>query len=49
MTLRVVEVLLAVAFVAYRVRPHWRLPWSIPLVLVGVVITVRTVTWLAGD
>ena len=49
MTLRVVVLLLAVAFVAYRLRPQWRLPWSVPLVLVGVVVTVRTVTWLAGD
>jgi hypothetical protein len=49
MTLRVVVLLLAVAFVAYRFRPQWRLPWSIPLVLVGVVVTVRTVTWLAGE
>jgi len=49
MTLRVVVLLLAVAFVAYRLRPHWRLPWSIPLILVGVVLVVRTVTWVAGD
>jgi hypothetical protein len=49
MTLRVVVLLLAVAFVAYRLKPHWRLPWSIPLILVGVVVTVRTVTWLASD
>ncbi len=49
MTLKAVVLLLAIAFVAYRVRPHWRLPWTVPLVLVGVVLTVRTVTWLAGD
>ncbi len=49
MTLRVVVLLLAVAFVAYRFKPQWRLPWSIPLILVGVVLTVRTVTWVAGD
>jgi hypothetical protein len=49
MTLRVVVVLLAVAFVAYRLRPSWRLPWSVPLILVGVVLTVRTVTWVAGE
>jgi hypothetical protein len=49
MTLRAVVVLLAVAFVAYRLRPQWRMPWSIPLILVGVVVIVRTVTWLAGD
>ena len=49
MTLKAVVLLLAIAFIAYRVRPHWRLPWTVPLVLVGVVLTVRTVTWLAGD
>ncbi len=49
MTLKVVVLLLAVAFVAHRLRPHWRMPWAVPLVLVGVVLTVRTVTWLAGD
>ena len=49
MTLKAVVLLMALAFVAYRVAPRWRLPWTIPLVLVGVVLTVRTVTWLAGD
>lgn len=49
MTLKVVVLLLAAAFVAYRFAPRWRLPWTVPLVLVGVVLTVRTVTWLAGD
>ena len=41
--------LLAVALVARRFLPRYRMPWTIPLVLVGVVLTVRTVTWLAGD
>ena len=41
--------LLAVAFVARRFLPRYRMPWTIPLVLVGVVLTVRTVTWVAGD
>ncbi len=49
MTFRVVVVLLAVAFVAHRLLPRRRMPWTIPLVLVGVVLTVRTVTWLAGE
>ena len=41
--------LLAAAFLARRFLPRYRMPWAIPLVLVGVVLTVRTVTWLAGD
>ena len=41
--------LLAAAFVLWRFLPRYRMPWAIPLVLVGVVLTVRTVTWLAGD
>ena len=49
MTVRLVVLLLAVAFVAYRLKPQWRMPWSIPLIVVGVVVTVRTVTWVAGD
>ena len=49
MTLKVVVLLLAAAFVAWRVLPRYRMPWTIPLVLVGVVLSVRTVTWLAGD
>ncbi len=49
MTLKVVVLLLAAAFVARRFLPRSRMPWTIPLVLVGVVLTVRTVTWLAGE
>ena len=49
MTLKVVVLLLAMAFVCWRFLPRYRMPWTIPLVLVGVVVTVRTVTWLAGD
>lgn len=41
--------LLVVAAIAYRLRPRRRLPWMVPLVLVGVVLTVRTVTYLTGD
>ena len=41
--------LLALAFVAWRFLPRQRMTWTIPLVLVGVVLAVRTVTWLAGD
>jgi hypothetical protein len=48
-TLRAVVLLLALAFVAWRFLPRYRMPWTIPLVLVGVVLVVRTVTWLASD
>ena len=46
MTLKAVVLLLALAFVAHRLVPRRRLPWTVPLVLVGVVLGVRTVTWL---
>ena len=49
MTLKVVVLLLATALLARRFLPRYRMPWAIPLVLVGVVLTVRTVTWLAGE
>ena len=49
MTLKAVVLLLALAFVLHRFLPRWRMPWTIPVVLVGVVLTVRTVTWLASD
>ena len=41
--------LLAAAFVAWRILPRYRLPWMVPLVLVGVVLIVRTITYLTGD
>ena len=49
MVLRVVLLLLVVAYVAHRFRPQHRLPWSVPLALVGVLLAVRTLGWLAGD
>lgn len=49
MTLKLVVLLLALAFVVHRVAPRRRLPWTVPLVLVGVVLAVRTVTWLTAD
>lgn len=49
MTLKAVVLLLALSFVLWRVRPRARLPWSVPLVVVGVLLVVRTVTWLTGD
>ncbi len=47
--MKVVVLLLAAAFVAWRILPRYRLPWMVPLVLVGVVLTVRTVTYLTGE
>ncbi len=47
--MKVVVLLLAAAFVAWRILPRYRLPWTVPLVLVGVVVTVRTITYLTGE
>jgi Na+-translocating ferredoxin:NAD+ oxidoreductase RnfD subunit len=47
--LKAAVLLLGLAFVLHRLLPRRRMPWSIPLVVVGVLVTVRTVTWLAGD
>ncbi len=49
MTLKAVVLLLALAFVASRLLPRRRLPWMVPLVLVGVVLVVRTVIYLTED
>jgi hypothetical protein len=48
-TLRIVVLLLAVAFVAWRLRPRSRLPWAVPVAVVGVLLAVRTTTWLLGE
>lgn len=47
--LKLVVLLLAVSFVAWRLRPRWRMPWTVPLVVVGVLLVVRTVGWLSGE
>jgi Na+-translocating ferredoxin:NAD+ oxidoreductase RnfD subunit len=47
--LKAAVLLLGLAFVLHRLLPRRRMPWSIPLVVVAVLVTVRTVTWLAGD
>lgn len=49
MVLRVVVLLLVLAVVARRFLPRYRLPWMLPLVVVGVVLTVRTATYLLGE
>jgi len=47
--LRVVLLLLVVAYLAHRFRPQHRLPWTVPLAVVGMLLVVRTVGWLIGD
>jgi len=47
--LRLVVVLVVLALLARRFLPRFRLPWMVPLVLVGVILTVRTTTYLLGD
>lgn len=49
MVLRVVLLLLVVAYLAHRFRPQRRLPWTVPLVVVGVLLVVRTVGFLTGE
>ena len=38
-----------VALVARRFWPRSRLPWTVPLAVVGVVLAVRLTGYLAGD
>lgn len=47
--LKLAVLLLVVALVARRVLPRRRLPWTVPLALVGVLLVVRTVGWASGD
>lgn len=47
--LKLVVVLLAASFVAWRLLPRRRMPWAVPLVVVGVLLVVRTVGWLSGE
>jgi hypothetical protein len=47
--LKLVVLLLAVAFVAARLLPRRRMPWAVPLAVVGVLLAVRTAGWLTGD
>lgn len=49
MILRTVLLLLLVALVARRFWPRSRLPWTVPLVVVAVVLVVRMVGYLVGD
>lgn len=47
--LKAVVALLVLAFVASRVLPRRRLPWAVPVVLVGVILVVRGIGYLTGD
>ena len=47
--LKAVVLLLALSFVAWRLLPRRRMPWTVPLVVVAVLLVVRTAGWLGGD
>jgi len=47
--LRIVVVLAVLAVLARRLLPRYRLPWVVPLGVVGVVLVVRTTTYLLGE
>jgi uncharacterized membrane protein len=47
--LRATVLLLALAFVAWRVLPRYRLPWAVPLLLVVLLLAVRTAGYLTGE
>ena len=47
--LKLAVLLLAAALVARSLVPRRRLPWAVPLALVGVLLVVRTVGWVSGD
>ena len=49
MVLKIVMLLLVVALLARRFWPRRRMTWVTPLVLVGVVLSVRTVGYLLAD
>jgi len=47
--IRSIVLLVLLALVARRVWPRSRLPWTVPLVVVGVLLVVRTAGYLYGD
>jgi hypothetical protein len=47
--IRSVVLLVVLALLARRFWPRSRLPWTLPLVLVGVILVVRTLGYLAED
>lgn len=46
--LKLAVLLLVLALIARRALPRRRLPWAVPLLLVGVLLVVRTVGWVSG-
>ncbi len=49
LVLKAAVLLLVLALVARRLLPRRRLPWMVPVAVVGVLVTVRTLAWLTGD
>ena len=49
MILRSVVLLLLLALVARRFWPRSRLPWTVPLVVVAVILVVRLIGYLVDD
>lgn len=49
MVIRSIVLLVLLALVARRFWPRSRLPWTVPLVVVGVLLVVRTAGYLYGD
>jgi len=47
--LKLVVVLLVLAFVASRVLPRRRLPWAVPVLLVVLLLLVRGIGYVSGD
>lgn len=47
--LRLVVLLLVLAFLAHRFLPRYRVPWVLPLAVGGGLLAVRTVGWLLGE
>jgi hypothetical protein len=47
--IRLLVLLLVVAFLARRFLPRYRLPWAVPVLMAVVIVGVRTVAWLTGD
>lgn len=47
--LKVVVLLLVLAFLGRRFLPRSPLPWAVPLAVVGTLLVVRTVGWVLSD
>lgn len=49
MLIRSIVLLVVLALIARRFWPRSRLPWTVPLVVVGVLLLVRTAGYVYGD